>query len=58
MKRVRDLLAAKKPRQALGYARRWRDKRPGDVLALVALGRSLEALGQRKEAARAMQPEQ
>jgi hypothetical protein len=41
------------PKQALGVALVWREEQPGDVLALVALGESLEALGQRQWAARA-----
>ncbi len=40
-------------KQALQLARQWQSKEPGDVLALVALGRSLQAAGQLKEAARA-----
>lgn len=40
-------------KQALQLARQWQAREPGDVLALVALGRSLQAAGQRKEAARA-----
>ncbi|MBS2035907.1 tetratricopeptide repeat protein [bacterium] len=38
---------------ALRLASQWHAKSPGDVLALVALGRSLQASGQLKEAARA-----
>ena len=40
-------------KQALQLASQWQSKSPGDVLALVAYGRSLQATGQLKEAARA-----
>lgn len=39
--------------QALSIALGWRDEAPTDVLALVALGEALEAVGQPTEAARA-----
>ncbi|MCW5867355.1 MAG: hypothetical protein KIS61_08810 [Candidatus Eremiobacteraeota bacterium] len=47
------LLKQHQARAALQLARQWQSKEPGDVLALVALGRSLQATGQLKEAARA-----
>ncbi len=50
---VMDLLAHKKPKDALEVALRWREAEPGDVLALVALGECYEALGQKSAAARA-----
>ncbi|MFN8609097.1 MAG: VIT domain-containing protein [Vulcanimicrobiota bacterium] len=40
-------------KQALRLASQWQAKAPGDVLALVALGRSLQSAGQIREAARA-----
>jgi hypothetical protein len=48
-----DLLAKKKPKDALDLAQRWQEAEPGDVLALVALGEAYEALGQKRSAARA-----
>ena len=50
---VMGLLASKKPKEALEVALRWHEAEPGDVLALVALGESYEALGQKRAAARA-----
>jgi TonB family protein len=50
---VMNLLKRGQPKQALGKALVWREEEPGDVLALVALGEALEALGQRQWAARA-----
>jgi tetratricopeptide (TPR) repeat protein len=40
-------------RPALDAAQKWQRSSPGDVLALIALGEALEALGDRREAARA-----
>jgi outer membrane protein OmpA-like peptidoglycan-associated protein len=51
--RVTSLLRRGRRRRALAAARRWQQESPGDLLALVALGRSLAALGQRQRAARA-----
>ncbi|HEY3358974.1 MAG TPA: TonB family protein [Polyangia bacterium] len=50
---VMTLLKRGQAKQALGKALVWREEQPGDVLALVALGEALEALGQRTWAARA-----
>ena len=50
---VRTLLAGGRVAEALAQARAWRAEQPGDVLALVALGEALEALGDRDAAARA-----
>lgn len=51
--KVDTLLRHGKVQQALLLAQSWQAKEPGDVLALVALGRSLQASGQLAEAARA-----
>ena len=53
LKEVMDLLASKKPKEALELALRWHDAEPGDVLALVGLGETYEALGQKTAAGRA-----
>jgi hypothetical protein len=53
MKRVMAQLQGGKAEAAFASALRWRDEQPGDVLALVALGQSLGALGRRDQAARA-----
>jgi tetratricopeptide (TPR) repeat protein len=53
MRVVMELLRAGKAKGALVEAERWRERAPGDVLALVALGEALEALGLLREAARA-----
>jgi len=50
---IKKLLADGLPQEALARARAWRDRAPGDVLALVALGEALAALGDRAGAARA-----
>jgi tetratricopeptide (TPR) repeat protein len=47
------LVAHRQPGEALKGALEWRDQEPGDVLALIALGESYEALGKRQKAARA-----
>ena len=52
-KEVLDLLHAKRARQALARAFAWRERDPGDVLALVALGECFEALADAPDAARA-----
>lgn len=49
---VMRLLRDKSPKQALAAAQRFWQEHPGDVLALIALGEALEALGQLAEAAR------
>lgn len=51
--KVDRLLRQGKSEQALLLARGWQAREPGDVLALVALGRSLQACGKLEEAARA-----
>lgn len=51
--KIDRLLKHGQTQEALQLARQWQAKEPGDVLALVALGRSLQAAGQLKEAARA-----
>jgi TonB family protein len=51
--RVKRLLRAKKTRRALARARKWRTRSPGSLPALIGLGEALQALGRRKEAARA-----
>ena len=51
--KIDRLLGKQHAQEALQLASRWQEKEPGDVLALVALGRSLQATGQIKEAARA-----
>jgi tetratricopeptide (TPR) repeat protein len=50
---IKTLLAAGKSKEALGKARQWQQREPGNVLALIALGECLQAAGLRKEAARA-----
>lgn len=52
LREVMRLLRDKDPKQALAVAQRFWQEHPGDVLALVALGEVLEALGQLGEAAR------
>src|SRR6185295_6569793 len=47
------LLGAGKPQQARAASQAWRDQQPGDVLALLALGTTAEATGDRMLAARA-----
>ena len=47
------LLRAGKPQQARSAAQAWRDQRPADVLALLALGAAAEATGDLPLAARA-----
>jgi outer membrane protein OmpA-like peptidoglycan-associated protein len=47
------LLKAGKPQQARSAAQSWRDQRPADVLALLALGAAAEATGDLSLAARA-----
>jgi OmpA family/Tetratricopeptide repeat len=47
------LLKAGKPQQARSAAQSWRDQRPADVLALLALGAAAEATGDLPLAARA-----
>jgi outer membrane protein OmpA-like peptidoglycan-associated protein len=49
----KTLLEAGKTAQALKAALAWRDERPGEILALLALGEALEASGSRARAARA-----
>ncbi len=51
--KIDRLIKKHRAQEALQLARQWQAKEPGDVLALVALGRSLQAAGQLKEAARA-----
>jgi TonB family protein len=51
--RIRRLLRAGKVTEALTRTLRWRAKEPGDILALLALGRSLRAAGHPIMAARA-----
>jgi len=52
--RFRDVMAAlTTPKQAFDLAAAWHAEEPGDVLALVALGESLEALDDLPQAARA-----
>ncbi|MBT8494290.1 MAG: hypothetical protein KJO07_14645, partial [Deltaproteobacteria bacterium] len=46
-------LLPEKPTEALAMARAWRSEKPGDVMALVALGESLEKTGDLRGAARA-----
>ncbi len=50
--KVMKLIAAKKVQQAVVIALRWRNAKPGDVMALVALGEALEAHGNLGLAAR------
>jgi TonB family protein len=51
--KVQELLRAGEVTRALTRALRWRAKEPGDILALLALGRSLRAAGHPMMAARA-----
>lgn len=51
--KIDRLLRHGQAKEALQIARQWQAKEPGDVLALVALGRSLQAAGYLNEAARA-----
>lgn len=53
MAEVDKLLIQGKAAEALEKARAWHRKEPGDVLALVALGRALAKSGQKSEALRA-----
>jgi tetratricopeptide (TPR) repeat protein len=53
LKDVLDRIATGRAGQALSLARAWRERDPGDVLALVALGEAWEALGDTAAAARA-----
>jgi tetratricopeptide (TPR) repeat protein len=50
--KVMKLIAGKKLEAALAECLRWRKEKPGDVLALVAMGEALTALGQPLLAAR------
>jgi hypothetical protein len=50
---ILDLIHAKRAREALARAFAWRERDPGDVLALVALGECFEALADAPDAARA-----
>ncbi len=50
---VMDAIAAGQTERAAVTALRWRSEKPGDVMALIALGESLEALGRDELAARA-----
>jgi hypothetical protein len=50
---VMNLLRGGKIKDALRSAQTWRDSDAGDVLALIGLGEAYEALGQKKNAARA-----
>lgn len=50
---VMNLLRSGKIKDALRNAQAWRDSDAGDVLALIGLGEAYEALGQKKNAARA-----
>jgi hypothetical protein len=52
-KEVMSALAKRDPRSALALSSAWHDEDPGDVLALVALGESLEATQDLSQAARA-----
>ncbi len=51
--RVMARLADGRTREAAALAQRWHEDNPGDVLALVALGETLEARGDLQQAARA-----
>jgi outer membrane protein OmpA-like peptidoglycan-associated protein len=53
LKDVMSLVKSKRAGEAYRTALAWHDGEPGDVLALVALGESFEALGKKREAARA-----
>jgi outer membrane protein OmpA-like peptidoglycan-associated protein len=50
---VMQLVDEHKPEQALKAALAWRDREPGDVMALIALGEAGEAAGKKRLAARA-----
>ena len=50
---VKELLDAGRTQPAVAAARAWREQDPGDVLALLALGEGLAAMGESEEAARA-----
>ena len=52
-KTVMDAISAGRTSAAAEAASKWHAKDPGDVMALVALGESLEATGEVDEAARA-----
>jgi tetratricopeptide (TPR) repeat protein len=52
-KAVMDLLASKATWQAMVKARAWRERDPGDVLALIAIGEAAEASGDTTLASRA-----
>jgi tetratricopeptide (TPR) repeat protein len=52
-KEILDLIHANHAHEALARAFAWRDRDPGDVLALVALGECYQALGDAADAARA-----
>jgi hypothetical protein len=52
-KAVKERLARRDAKGALGVASAWQSSEPGDVLALVALGEASEANGDTKTAARA-----
>jgi tetratricopeptide (TPR) repeat protein len=49
---IDTLLNAGKKKQALAKARSWQKSEPGNVLALIALGNCLEAMGKMDQAAR------
>lgn len=51
-KEVTDAIAAGSPKTALEQALAWRERDPGNVMALVALGEAMEALGDMDGAAR------
>ncbi len=51
-KEIMDAIAAKDAKGALAAASAWRSEEPADVMALIALGESSEALGARQLAAR------
>jgi tetratricopeptide (TPR) repeat protein len=53
LREVMNLLKARRAKEGLGLAQKWRDEDAGDVLALLALGEAFEALGDKKSAARA-----
>lgn len=50
--KIEALLQTGEKTEALAVARTWQENSPGDVLALIALGNCLEALGKKDEAAR------
>ena len=49
---IKKLLTTGSGRAALKMARKWQQDEPGNVLALIALGDCLEAMGRKEEAAR------